>query len=413
MLFHFDGEFSSMEQLVRETLTGRMQGWLPGEEAQATALIGKIIREDDGSGTLAQEFGGSYKKVLQGTDRSLPENLRLPAEFRVDATTASDAEILNAVAKLITVYVNDLKFAQDDAGAFSTSPYDRFLAANILPRTPDASESDAHYSRRLLREINNKSAFNFIRPGRGNAFQFHTGQDFSFGAAELRGLRLFLTLPQSTEISAAEIANGHIGNCAACHTVPAFTDFALHNNGAGQAEYEAVHGLGSFSTLLIPGLAARNAAPDSVLPATNVHPGYKGQFRSIAVAGRPELSDLGAWNVFANADFPLSQQALQKLLCRIELPAPSACPDSAVLLDRAVATFKTAGLGDLGHSAPYMHSGRFDSLEKVLDFYRDISARARAGQLRNADPRLKNIATSAEDARDIAAFLRALNEDYS
>src|SRR5215831_1646413 len=34
---HYDGEFSSLEELARGTLTGRSMGWLPGEESDAAA----------------------------------------------------------------------------------------------------------------------------------------------------------------------------------------------------------------------------------------------------------------------------------------------------------------------------------------------------------------------------------------
>src|SRR5437660_2120484 len=32
---HYDGEFASLEDLVKGTLSGRVLGWLPGEEVQA------------------------------------------------------------------------------------------------------------------------------------------------------------------------------------------------------------------------------------------------------------------------------------------------------------------------------------------------------------------------------------------
>jgi len=49
VLFHFDAEFNSMEDLVAATLTGRNFGWLPGEQAQAIAHISRVVKGDDGS----------------------------------------------------------------------------------------------------------------------------------------------------------------------------------------------------------------------------------------------------------------------------------------------------------------------------------------------------------------------------
>jgi hypothetical protein len=59
LLLHFDGEFASLEALVRATLTGRNFGWLPGESQLAVAHIARVLREDDGTGAL-QHFGSSY-----------------------------------------------------------------------------------------------------------------------------------------------------------------------------------------------------------------------------------------------------------------------------------------------------------------------------------------------------------------
>jgi cytochrome c peroxidase len=74
--------------------------------------------------------------------------------------------------------------------------------------------------------------------------------------------------------------------------------------------------------------------------------------------------------------------------------------------------FKTPGLRDLGQSAPYLHTGQEDTLEAVVDFYIRASALARAEALRNAAPELSGVALTGDDVTPLAAFLRALNEDY-
>src|SRR6185295_5080525 len=55
---HFDGELTTMPELARATFTGRNFGWLASEQATAVAWIARVIREDDGSGALAQESAG-------------------------------------------------------------------------------------------------------------------------------------------------------------------------------------------------------------------------------------------------------------------------------------------------------------------------------------------------------------------
>ena len=77
-LFHFDGEFNSMEDLVRATLTGRNYGWQTDENTQAIAHIAQVIRTDDGKDELAKEFGGSYRNILAGTDPAIADEFRLP-----------------------------------------------------------------------------------------------------------------------------------------------------------------------------------------------------------------------------------------------------------------------------------------------------------------------------------------------
>lgn len=64
VLFHFDAEFNSMEALVAATFTGRNFGWLPGEKAQAIAHVARVVRGDDGSGDLAQQFDGVSYRLL-------------------------------------------------------------------------------------------------------------------------------------------------------------------------------------------------------------------------------------------------------------------------------------------------------------------------------------------------------------
>ena len=234
----------------------------------------------------------------------------------------------------------------------------------------------------------------------------------------MRGLRVFLREPADpvAGASAEERAAGGIGNCISCHAPPQFSDFGLHNTGVSQLEYDGIHGSGAFEALAIPTLAERAdpAIADPTLPPTAAHPARRGQFRAIAAADAPGRSDLGAWSVYANADFPASQPALRGLLCNIALPARDcrlASDDS--LLTAAIASFKTPGLRDLGDSGPYLHDGSRDTLDAVMAFYAQVAALAQAGRLRNADPRLAGIAINAQDQADLAAFLRALNEDYN
>jgi hypothetical protein len=416
-LFHFDAEFNSMEDLVAATFTGRNFGWLPGERAQAITHIARVVRGDNGTGDLAQQFDGLPSRILvTGTNASIPEEYRLPPEFRVFVGSASDQEIFDAVVKVVAAYVKGLRFSQtDDNGTPIRSPFDVFLELIGLPQQPAPNESPLDYSRRLRALVQGLANPQFVaaNPNAANGqFQFHN-QLFTFGAQELEGLKIFLAEPSQIPPTAAELAAGQIGNCLACHPAPNFTDLTFHNTGTTQNEYDAIHGNGSFMALAIPDLAARNANPNQYLPATEQHPGAQEPFRSIPSVANPALVDLGLWNIFANPDMPNPQVKIHAILCESH-PAP--CPADNVLPVDTVAAFKTPGLRDLGHSSPYMHNGQFDTLDAVIEFYRGVSSQARAGTLRNGDlvinRQLQGIGLTANDVAALVAFLQSLNEDY-
>ena len=411
MLLHFDAEFNSTEELVVGTFTGRNFGWLPGERAQAIAHIARVIRGDDGSFDPSDQFDGlSYRILFTGNNPNIPDEFRLPPEFRTFVGSASDQEIFDAVVKVVAAYVNNLLFSQtEDSGAPIRSPFDVFLAINGLPQQPDLNESPLDYSRRLRTLVNNLASPQFValNPNRPDGqFQFHS-QSFEFGPTQLSGLKMFLAEPAAPVASPAELTAGKIGNCVACHAAPNFTDFKLHNTGTTQKEYDSFssHGTGAFFSLPIPTLATRTADD---LPATEAHPTASERFRSSPADGS-NLTDLGVWNVFANPDMPAAQAKIRTILCDDQQPCPLS---DSVLLDRAIARFKTPGLRDLSHSAPYMHNGQFTTLEDIIAFYQDTSSLARAGTLRNGAPELRGIALTLSDAAPLVAFLKALNEDY-
>jgi hypothetical protein len=81
------------------------------------------------------------------------------------------------------------------------------------------------------------------------------------------------------------------------------------------------------------------------------------------------------------------------------------------LLNRGIARSKTPNLRDLRPSAPFMHNGQFDTLDDVLDFYREVSDQARAGMLRNGAMQLQGIALLDNDVAPLDGFLNSLNED--
>ncbi len=400
LLFHFDGEFPNGAALTVGTITGRNYGWLPGEVGTATTHIAHVIREDNGTDALAQDYNSlSYPVILRGTDPSIPKELRLPPGYRLDVTRATDAQILRAIGNLVAAYMDSLVFSKDGRGNFNGSPYDAFLAKNHLPQRPAAGESNLAYARRLRAALGKLKQPAFVNDGADGTFTIHQ-QPFSFGATELAGLQLFLREPTAANTTQS------VGNCIACHAPPRFTDFKFHNTGATQDEYDGMHGAGAFAQLEIPIYQERMANPEAFLPATANHPYGTSRFRCAPTLEEPGYTDLGLWNIFANPDHPASQAAILRTLSGGH---PST---RAALLPKAVALFKTPGLRDLEDSEPYLHTGAKDALEDVIDFYRTSAQLQREKLLRNGDPQLANIQLQPADTAPLAAFLRSLTEDY-
>lgn len=330
LFLHFDGQFATPEDLVVGTLTGRNYGWMPAQYATAMHHIANIIRNDDGSGQLAKDYGGySYATTLAGGQDISQQYLVAPRyQMQVDVTDTNnpayvtDEQIVQNVAALITAYLETLVFSQDTNGEFNGSPYDTFLILNGLPRQPNPSETPLQYSQRLLQLINSLNNPQFVTDPSNGSFTTQN-QQFQFGTNELAGLRIFFALSSSNIVR----PGAEIGNCVACHSPPAFSDFIFHNTGAAQEEYDSVNGNGAFMALSVPGLAQRESNYDAYLPPTTNHPYALGTFESPPSTNDPGLADLGLWNVFANSDFPAPQSGLQQI---VSLLVPGGLPPPVV-----------------------------------------------------------------------------------
>ena len=164
-------------------------------------------------------------------------------------------------------------------------------------------------------------------------------------------------------------------------------------------------------TRIVYDLHTRDADFDAYLPPSPAHPRATSRFRAAPSKAHPGWADLGVWNVLANPGLPKPQAAITRILCEQLALAPNACT-AARLLPLSIALFKTPSIRDLGQSYPYFHSGAMDTIEDVLRHYVATSELARAGKVRNASPELAAVHIDAADVAPLAAFLRALNEDY-
>ena len=86
---------------------------------------------------------------------------------------------------------------------------------------------------------------------------------------------------------------------------------------------------------------------------------------------------------------------------------------SAAALPYMIGLIKTPTVRDISSSEPYLHTGRMNAVEDVINFYEGFSAKARAGAVGNVDFRMSGIFLDADAVAPLAAFLRSLNEDYT
>ena len=195
---HYDGEFASLEDLVRGTFAGRPMGWLPNEREQGLTQVQTVVLRDN---RYREEFKKAYGLALEKLSRE---------------------ELVNAVARAVADFMRTLNSKMN-------APYDQFVQANGLPHQPAAGESAQDFGQKLLAQVAALETTNTLK--RPN----------SFPVAALEGLKLFF--------------NPATGNCVTCHAPPLFTDFSYHNLGISQVEYDQVHGEGKFALLPIPNAA--------------------------------------------------------------------------------------------------------------------------------------------------------------
>lgn len=242
---HHDGEFRSIEDLVRGTISGRTMGWLPGEEDEAFEQASRVLLDDKGQ-------NASYREQFKSV-------------FNVDLAKIDRKERIDLMARAVAEFLRTLRSRRD-------SPYDQFIRLNDLPSEPSAGESPAEFGRRQLAGIaalESKGALRWIQ---------------GFGKTEFDGLKVFNASGQTASS----------GNCVTCHAPPYFTDLTFHNLGVAQREYDDIHGEGEFVHLEIPD------ADEAKRPSTRL--------RETPSRHKPQDADLGYWNFVDLKTSPLRRK---------------------------------------------------------------------------------------------------------
>lgn len=247
---HWDGEFQSLEDLVKGTISTRNLGWLPGEEERAFDQVHAVIMNDNAQGEGAVEaYVAQFKRV-----------------YGVDLTLLDRDGVVDWVARAMSDYVRSIKTHRNSA-------YDEFVAANELEKGPQNNEPPSAFAARHVAAIESLE---------------QTGElklPPEFGSDALAGLKIFFR----TE---GEVSRG---NCVSCHIPPRFTDDKFHNTGISQSEYDLLHGEGAFADFVIPKVT------EAKRPIR--------EFGDKPLRDRPEIIDLGYWNF---ADLQESPQRLEE-----------------------------------------------------------------------------------------------------
>ncbi len=313
MAFNHDGEFDSLETLIEAKLLARQYGWTDAQQDESSAEIKNALEGDTGVAGLAN---GTYVEEFKRA-------------FDADLAETNPADTLKLVAKALASFVGTLKTTD-------TAPYDAFAYLNRVNAGMADTDTPDEFSFRLFGLLGNQEgrlSVKWPKPWDETVYQ---------------GFKTFYRVPGEDETA-------KIGNCVACHHPPHFTDYAFHNTGVAQMEYDGVHGDGAFSKLDADSVITGRATKEDA---------------NVADLGRAahvdDESELGA--------------------------------------------FKTPPLRNLGKTSPYMHNGAYETLEDVIRQKIRASAMAKAGTLRNADPELLRMTITEDDVEELAAFLRTLDE---
>jgi parallel beta-helix repeat protein len=73
--------------------------------------------------------------------------------------------------------------------------------------------------------------------------------------------------------------------------------------------------------------------------------------------------------------------------------------------------FKVPTLRNVALTAPYMHNGRFSTLSEVLDFYAGGGGPGQGLEVANVDDKIRAFPLSADEKRDLTAFLHTLTDE--
>jgi cytochrome c peroxidase len=139
---------------------------------------------------------------------------------------------------------------------------------------------------------------------------------------------------------------------------------------------------------------------------------FKGKAGCIACHNGPNFTDSGFHNTGLTRNKEFDKPEFQKILAfdakRMKIENPEKVSDDPgrylVTKDKADwKKFKTPTLRNLADTAPYMHDGRYETLDAVIEHYN------RGGdKVENQDARIQPLGLTQAEKDDLKAFLHAL-----
>ncbi|MFN0086493.1 MAG: parallel beta-helix domain-containing protein [Blastocatellia bacterium] len=188
--------------------------------------------------------------------------------------------------------------------------------------------------------------------------------------------------------------------------IPEYTrlfDRAFGGAGGGAVTFDNVtNALAAFERTIISNNSAfdRYAAGDPGALTAEQRRGMT-LFRSL----KTRCFECHGFPTFANADF--------KVIGVPDMPGQAEDTGRAEVVkeDNYKHAFKVPTLRNIALTAPYMHNGRFQTLEEVIDFYANGAGHGVGMKLPNMDDKVRRFLLSPRERHDLIAFLHALTDE--
>jgi parallel beta-helix repeat protein len=184
------------------------------------------------------------------------------------------------------------------------------------------------------------------------------------------------------------------------------------SNGSAVSFENTVKAIAAFERTLISNNSAfdRYAAGDASALSAEARRGLT-LFRSL----KTRCFECHGFPTFANQDFKVIGVPELPEIIEGQPPNPHKKPDlgrAEIIGEKAYErAFKVPTLRNIALTAPYMHNGRFQTLEEVIDFYAGGGGKGNGVDVPNLDDKIRKFTLTAQEKSDLVAFLKSLTDE--